>query len=927
EKPKMLIIHKSWCKACKGLKEKISSSKEIEDLSRDFVMINSDDEDESQKSDYDIDGKYVPRIFFYGKDGKPLKTIFNERREKHKYFYSKPKDIVTSMKAVLEKEKKTVTPLDRGFNDNIKWMTFDDAEKESRASGKPMMVLIHKTWCGSCKILRPKFAASKDIEVLSERFVMVNTEDDEEPKDSAYAVDGAYIPRIYFVEPSGRVMDEIWNKETSFPDNKYYYGEPDHIVRSMKLVMEMEFSSNNRHRGFGERIDWLTFEEGQKESKKSGKPMMIIIHKTWCGSCTNLKPKFAASDEILELSKNFIMVNTEDDEEPKDSKFVVDGAYIPRIFFVEPSGRVMNEVWNEGTAFPHVKYYYGEADEIVRSMKLVIAKENNSTKLHNGWGKQIKWETLENGLTLFRERKVPMLLIIYKSWCKACKVLKTYFSKSEEIVEFSSKFVMVNIQDDKEELGEEFDVDGAYVPRLYFFDPRNGRIMEEFHNESPEYKDDFIYSYGNEKQVIKTMKKVLEKQEAVENDRSRGFGGKIEWTSFNDSVELAKEINKPIMLIFHRSWCQFSRDLKEEFAQSLDLSEISKYFVMVNVEDDEIPNDKKFDLDGTYVPRILFLDSEGNVDNELMNENRREKSSKYFYQHGIDVVASMKKALEKQPPPSLERGFGIDYEWMSMENALSEAATSEKPIFLIIHRPLCGACQYLKNVFNQSKELPKYAQDFVMVNMQDDEIPEGNQYDIDGKYFPRVFILDPNGVLQRDLHNMDPEYLQYKFSYSNEMTIIRVMNDALARFKLVQTSDHDFGENVDWVSYKEGVALSKQSNKPMMLIIHKTWCSACKALKKKVAGSTKFAGMSKNFVMVNSEDDEDPDDELFEIDGSYVPRTFFIDPSGETMVDIYNSESMYKKNKYYYWDAIALVKSMEKVLDKLKMNSAQRDEL
>lgn len=29
----------------------------------------------------------------------------------------------------------------------------------------------------------------------------------------------------------------------------------------------------------------------------------------------------------------------------------------------EPSGRVMNEVWNEGTAFPHVKYYYGEADE------------------------------------------------------------------------------------------------------------------------------------------------------------------------------------------------------------------------------------------------------------------------------------------------------------------------------------------------------------------------------------------------------------------------------------------------------------------------------------------------------------------------------------------------------------------------------------
>ena len=40
--------------------------------------------------------------------------------------------VVASMKAVLKKEKKTVTPLDRGFNENINWMTLADAEKESR---------------------------------------------------------------------------------------------------------------------------------------------------------------------------------------------------------------------------------------------------------------------------------------------------------------------------------------------------------------------------------------------------------------------------------------------------------------------------------------------------------------------------------------------------------------------------------------------------------------------------------------------------------------------------------------------------------------------------------------------------------------------------------------------------------------------------
>ncbi|XP_046849929.1 thioredoxin domain-containing protein 12-like, partial [Xenia sp. Carnegie-2017] len=213
KKPKMLIIHKSWCKACVGLKEQFLSSDEIEELSREFVMINTNDEIASQKEEYDIDGKYVPRIFFYGKNGKILKNIMNEKREKYQYFYSKAEDVIKSMKTVIEQEKNI--SLDRGYNKNINWTTMANAEVESRKSGKPIMVLIHKSWCSSCKILKPQFAASKEIEELSKNFVMVNTEDDEEPKDKAYAVDGAYIPRIYFVEPSGKVMDHIWNKGTS----------------------------------------------------------------------------------------------------------------------------------------------------------------------------------------------------------------------------------------------------------------------------------------------------------------------------------------------------------------------------------------------------------------------------------------------------------------------------------------------------------------------------------------------------------------------------------------------------------------------------------------------------------------------------------------------------------------------------------------
>jgi len=42
----------------------------------------------------------------------------------------------------------------------------------------------------------------------------------------------------------------------------------------------------------------------------------------------------AKHKEFAELSKQFVMVNTEDNDEPKGEQFDVDGKYVPRIFFL-----------------------------------------------------------------------------------------------------------------------------------------------------------------------------------------------------------------------------------------------------------------------------------------------------------------------------------------------------------------------------------------------------------------------------------------------------------------------------------------------------------------------------------------------------------------------------------------------------------------
>ncbi|KAK0042097.1 thioredoxin domain-containing protein 12-like isoform X2, partial [Biomphalaria pfeifferi] len=131
-------------------------------------------------------------------------------------------------------------------------------------------------------------------------------------------------------------------------------------------------------------------------------------------------------------------------------------------------------------------------------------------------------------------------------------------------------------------------------------------------------------------------------------------------------------------------------------------------------------------------------------------------------------------------------------------------------------------------------------------------------------------------------------------------------------FGTVAAAAESWGKNIKWVTMKEAQKLAKEQNKPTMILVTKTWCRACKALRPKFASNPEIEKMSSEFIMVNMEDEDEVKNPDLQPDGTYFPRILFLDQHGHLIKNI-----MYKKSgayKYYYPDPKSIVDSMNEVL-------------
>lgn len=108
-----------------------------------------------------------------------------------------------------------------------------------------------------------------------------------------------------------------------------------------------------------EKIGWLPYEEGLASAKKENKPICLVFYTEWCPHCTNFSKVFH-DPKVVEQAKQFVMIRLDRDKNRElSAKFVPDGEYIPRTFFLSSAGTLDPAIQARTDQY---KYFYDERD-------------------------------------------------------------------------------------------------------------------------------------------------------------------------------------------------------------------------------------------------------------------------------------------------------------------------------------------------------------------------------------------------------------------------------------------------------------------------------------------------------------------------------------------------------------------------------------
>ena len=107
-------------------------------------------------------------------------------------------------------------------------------------------------------------------------------------------------------------------------------------------------------------------------------------------------------------------------------------------------------------------------------------------------------------------------------------------------------------------------------------------------------------------------------------------GAQVNWRDLPSGVREATVTRKPVIMVFHATWCTACKQYRKVFRDP-EIVRATQDFVMIliDADKDKVANGA-FAPDGTYVPRTLFLNAEGDIQSSIRGKDPE-------FPHTIDI--------------------------------------------------------------------------------------------------------------------------------------------------------------------------------------------------------------------------------------------------------------------------------------------------
>lgn len=129
----------------------------------------------------------------------------------------------------------------------------------------------------------------------------------------------------------------------------------------------------------GAQITWREIGPGVREATRTGKPVIMLFHASWCPSCRRYREVWK-DPGVVEASRSFVMILIDVDKDPTaNGAFSFDGSYVPRTVFLDSEGNRMTDIKGADPEYPN-SLDISQPDELRSLMQKAAAKASGGEK-------------------------------------------------------------------------------------------------------------------------------------------------------------------------------------------------------------------------------------------------------------------------------------------------------------------------------------------------------------------------------------------------------------------------------------------------------------------------------------------------------------------------------------------------------------------